>query len=113
MSPVSRAGTVGKSRTALRVSPGGGCVVLMTMPSHRDSTSGQNRIGAFIALVFCVSCGVLALWIAITGQPVSGGLPFLPRAWNQVLGRVVFGVSGLVCFALARLALRDVRAPRR
>lgn len=81
------------------------------MPSHPDSEAGRNRIGAFIALVFCVSSGVLSLWIALTGQPVSGGLPFLPHAWNQALGRVVFGIGGLACFGIGRLALRDVRRP--
>ncbi len=78
------------------------------MPSHPASTAGHNRIGAFIALLFCVSCGVISWWVAFTGQPVGGGLPFLPHAWNQMLGRVVFTFSGLACFALARLALRDV-----
>jgi membrane protein implicated in regulation of membrane protease activity len=84
------------------------------MSSTPTSRQGHHRLGAGIALVFCLGCAVLSLWIALTGQPVTGGLPFLPHAWNQGLGRVVFAVSGLVCLALGRLALRDVvRQPPR
>lgn len=81
------------------------------MPFHPASSSGPHRIGAGIALLFCLSSGLLSWWIALTGQSVTGGLPLLPHAWNQIVGRVVFGLGGLACFGLARLALRDVLRP--
>jgi hypothetical protein len=82
------------------------------MPSF-DAPRGHHRIGAIIALLFCAGSGVFSLWIALTGQPVTGGLPWLPHAWNQLLGRVVFGVGGLTCFGIGWLALRDVVRPGR
>lgn len=82
------------------------------MSAPRSSAPTSNRIGAVIALVFCVGSGVFGLWIALTGQPVRGGLPFLPHDWNQMLGRVVFAGASVACFAIARLALRDVRGGR-
>jgi hypothetical protein len=95
---------------AARASPESGSIVILPMPDERPPAS--NRLGALIALLFCAGSAVLSIWIALTGQPVSGGLPFLPHAWNQGLGRLAFGVGGLTCLALARLALRDVVRPR-
>jgi hypothetical protein len=81
------------------------------MPEPHASQTPSNRIGAFIALVFCAGSGVFSLWIGLTGQEVSGGLPFLPPAWNQQLGHVVFACAGVICLGIARLAWRDVVRP--
>jgi hypothetical protein len=65
------------------------------------------RTGAWIATVFLTGSTVLSLWIAFTGQRVSGGLPWLPDAMNQRLGHLMFGFSGIICACLAMLAFRD------
>lgn len=74
----------------------------------------MNRIGALVAFVLLVGTGILALRLAmgIPGGELSGGIPFLPEALNQAVGRTFMGFSGLVCLALAWLALRDIRQPR-
>ena len=75
------------------------------MPTSTTSA----RLRAAFAFVLLLGLGGMALWIALSGARVSGGIPWLPSAWNQVLGRAVFGAGGVVCLALARLAWRDVR----
>ena len=69
------------------------------------------RLRALVAALFCSGSGLFALRIAITGSRVSGGFWFLPDATNQMVGRVVFGVCGVLCLAIAWMAFRDVRAP--
>ncbi len=80
----------------------------MTQREPSPPPRASNRTGALFALLFCLGSGSYALWIAITGPTVTGGVPFVPYEVNQVIGRVVFGVSGLICFGIARLAARDV-----
>ncbi len=82
---------------------------MMPTPRALPSTPAAPRLGALLALVILVSLGAMALWIAIAGPRVSGGLPWLPDLWNQRLGRTVFGFGGIVCCSLAMLAWRDVR----
>ena len=56
----------------------------------------------------------MALWIALTGPQISGGLPWpVPGDWNQWIGRLMFGFGGLVCWGLVPLAFRDAIGDRR
>lgn len=71
----------------------------------------MHRLGALVAGLFCVGSGGIALTVAVTGARVSGGFWFLPDAINQTVGRVVFAVCGVICFAIAGMAFRDTRAP--
>lgn len=72
--------------------------------------SRRNPLGATFAFAFCIAGGTYALWLAATGPRLSGGIPWLlPDAWNQMLGRVMFGVCGLISFGVAMLAWRDIR----
>lgn len=72
----------------------------------------MHRVRALIAGFFCLGAGVFALYIAISGQRVAGGLPFIPDAWNQMMGRVMFAAGGVATLGIAVLAFRDARAPR-
>jgi len=47
--------------------------------------------GCVLAIFSC--CG---FFIAISGGTVQGGLPFLPTAWNQLLGHIMFGIGGII-----------------
>jgi hypothetical protein len=67
----------------------------------------MDRTRAFVAFVILVGLGGTGLWIAVWGDAISGGIPFLPAAWNDRIGRVAFAGGGLICFGLAGLALRD------
>lgn len=76
---------------------------------RKPSRPGNTRAGALLAFVFCIGGGLINLWIAITGPEVSGGIPFIPYELNQMIGRVFFGVSGVICFGISVLAFRDLR----
>ena len=71
----------------------------------------MHRLRACIAALFCVSAGLFALYIAISGKRIAGGVPLIPDAWNQMLGRVMFAAGGIVTLFIAVLAFRDMRAP--
>ena len=71
------------------------------------------RAGAWFAAVFSAASAVFLFWIAITGQRVDGGLPFLPDDMNQRLGHVMFGFAGILCACIAMLAFRDASRPTR
>lgn len=92
------------SRMRLRISA-------PTTPEHRRSP--MHRVGALVSAVFCMLAGPFALYIAISGERIAGGLPMIPDAWNQLLGRLMFAAGGVVTLCIAVLASRDARAPRR
>jgi hypothetical protein len=52
---------------------------------------------------------VLAFWVAWNlKEGWSGGIPFVPRSWNQNLARIFFGCGGLVAAFLAARLFRKV-----
>jgi hypothetical protein len=71
----------------------------------------MHRLRAFVAALFCISAGLFALYIAISGERIAGGVPLIPDAWNQMLGRVIFAAGGVFTLFIAALAFRDMRAP--
>jgi hypothetical protein len=76
-------------------------------PAHQRTRF--HAVRAAVAAVFCLVSGTFALYIALAGLRVTGGVPFLPDAWNQALGRGVFGLGGVITLAIAVLAIRDIR----
>ncbi|MEM1055634.1 MAG: hypothetical protein AAGI52_08905 [Bacteroidota bacterium] len=57
----------------------------------------QSAAGLTIVLAF----GLVGGWVALFGDAaqMSGGIPFLPRALNVALGRGLFGIGAVLCFA--------------
>lgn len=68
----------------------------------------RSRANDFLAGVICLLFGIVGAWIALLGpaEGISGGLPFLSGAANAVIGRWVFGIGALLCFAIATYAFR-------
>lgn len=64
---------------------------------------GYPRLQQLLTGAMLLSFAALGIWVALAGDPeqMSGGLFFLPRAANIGLGRVCFGLGGLLCLFLA------------
>ncbi|MDR3377947.1 MAG: hypothetical protein P4M10_04630 [Verrucomicrobiae bacterium] len=61
------------------------------------------------------ACFAVVAWVFAWRQKTSGsgGLPFLPDAWNQIIGRLVLALGGLLlaiaAVAFSRTAMRKRR----
>jgi hypothetical protein len=60
----------------------------------------HSRALDFFAGIILASFTLITGWIAFFASPegFSGGIPFLPRAMNVTLGRVMFGLGSIMCF---------------
>lgn len=67
-----------------------------------------SRANDLLAGVICLLFGIVGAWIALLGpaEGFSGGLPVLSAAANTTLGRWVFGIGALMCFAIGAYAFR-------
>jgi hypothetical protein len=76
-----------------------GCMVLL------GNHSWANDL---LAGILCLLFGVMGAWTSLLASDTaySGGLWFLSHATNVVLGRWVFGLGALICFAIAGYAFR-------
>ena len=54
--------------------------------------------GAIVALGLAVFAFLMA-WHEVDGW--SGGIPFIPAAWNQIVARILFALGGLVALLSA------------
>lgn len=74
----------------------------------------KSPLTALGAALMCVSFGAIAAWIALFAAPdsISGGLPFLSTETNGKIGKWIFGLGALVCFAIARVAWRQFRTTK-
>lgn len=70
---------------------------------------GQNssRVSGILGGLICFSLGSVCLYIVLGGGDLVGGIPFLSRAANEAIGRVVAGVSGVFCFSLGSYAFYE------
>jgi len=75
---------------------------LMMLLGHRA------RVNDALAALFCYSAAAVGVWVALFGDAsqMSGGIPFLPREANVVLGRAVFGFGAVISLAVAVYATR-------
>ena len=64
----------------------------------------NNLLAGILLLLF----GVIGAWVSLfgSGDNMTGGLPFLPHELNARLGRVLFGLGSLLCFAMSVYAFR-------
>ena len=67
-----------------------------------------SRANDFLAGVLLLLFGVMGMWVSVfsSDEGFSGGLPFLPPELNILVGRWVFGIGALICFAFCVYALR-------
>lgn len=67
-----------------------------------------SRANDFLAGVLCLVFGAMGTWVSLFSSEdgFSGGLPFLPHDQNIMLGRWVFGLGAVICFAISVYAFR-------
>jgi hypothetical protein len=62
-----------------------------------------RRLALAASLAWCAGIalfGLAFILIGLSGEAISGGMPFLPRAFNQALGSMVFVIAGVVILLL-------------
>lgn len=74
-------------------------------------TAATGRLSALMAGLACLGFSSLGLFATFTHDKLSGGIPFIPEAWNQTLGHALFGFGALITGVMAIYFF--VRAMRR
>jgi hypothetical protein len=61
-----------------------------------------------LAGILCLLFGIMGTWVSLfsASEGFSGGMPLLPHESNVTLGRWMFGIGALVCFAISAYAFR-------
>ncbi len=69
-----------------------------------NHSRANDLLAGVLLLLFCV----MGTWVSLVSsdEGISGGLPFLPRELNVLVGRWVFGLGALISFALCIYAFR-------
>jgi len=69
-----------------------------------DYSRANNLLAGVLLLLF----GIMGMWVAVLSSDdgFSGGLPFISEEVNILVGRWVFGIGALICFALCVYAFR-------
>lgn len=68
----------------------------------------HTRANDLLAGVLLLLFGFMGIWVSVfsSAEGFSGGLPFLSRDLNIVLGRWLFGFGALISFAMSGYAFR-------
>jgi hypothetical protein len=68
----------------------------------------HSRANNFLAGLLLLLFSAMGTWVALFSSDAgfSGGLPFLSAELNILIGRWVFGIGALICFALCVYAFR-------
>jgi hypothetical protein len=74
-------------------------------------TGVKGRASAFMGGLVCLGLSVLGFVAAFSHGGVSGGIPFLPAAWNQMVGKVAFGIGACLTAAMSFYFLRQALKP--
>ena len=69
-------------------------------------TQARGRLSALMAGTVCALFSALGLYVAVSGDPLGGGLPFIPVSWNQVIGHALFGFGAVLTGGMAAYYLR-------
>lgn len=82
-----------------------GCMILLA-----NHARANDMLAGLLLLLF----GVLGMWVAVfsSDKGFSGGLPFVPQETNILVGRWLFGLGALICFAFSAYAFRRAVANR-
>jgi hypothetical protein len=62
-------------------------------------TEVKGRLNSALGGVVCAGMASLGFFAAFGAVRTEGGIPFLPAAWNQGLGRIAFGVGACITAA--------------
>lgn len=77
----------------------GGLMILFAKHSRAN-----DLLAGFLLMVF----GIIGAWVSLfsSSEGFSGGLPFVSEESNILVGRWVFGLGAIICFALCVWAFR-------
>ncbi len=78
-------------------------MIRIRMGPHRN----RSIVAAVVAGLVCCGLAATAIFIVVSGGRLTGGLPLLPDAWNQVLGRALFAVGALCTASMGVYAFYD------
>lgn len=70
--------------------------------------ANHSRANDLLAGVLLFVFGIMGAWVSLfsSSEGFSGGLPFLSRDLNVMLGRWLFGLGALISFAICVYAFR-------
>jgi hypothetical protein len=72
----------------------------------------KGRVSALMGGLVCAGFSVLGFLAAFGHGPIEGGIPFLPHAWNQKIGKFVFGGGACISAMMAIYFLRQSLKPK-
>lgn len=86
------------------VSAGLAFIIAGSMILFAHNSRANDLFAGILLLLFCAT----GIWVAgfSSDQGFSGGLPFVSRETNIMIGRWLFGLGALISFAMAVYALR-------
>lgn len=76
-------------------------------------TMVKGRIADFLGALMFAAFSALGFFAAFGPGRVSGGIPLMPDAWNQHLGKAVFGFGGCLSAVAALWLIYRGLKPRR
>ncbi len=77
-------------------------------------TAAKGRLSALIGGLVGAGMSTLAFCGALGHETLRGGIPFIPAAWNQAGGRLLFGFGGFATAVMAfYLVVRAIKPGRR
>jgi hypothetical protein len=62
---------------------------------------------ALVAGGICLGLSAMGFFVAFAGERLGGGIPHIPDALNQSIGRVAFGLGAVVTGAIGVYAFYD------
>ncbi len=70
-----------------------------------------SRVRMAMVAILVSGFAVLGAWVALTGsaETIEGGLFFLSRETNALLGRILFGLGSLISAVILIVVLRQFR----
>lgn len=85
----------------------------MTIRMQMGPRENRSVVSALLGGFICTGLSVAGFVIVFSGEQLSGGIPFVPQALNQGIGRTLFGLGALFTAALAAYAFYDAWRIRR
>ncbi|MEL7084216.1 MAG: hypothetical protein AAGM36_06920 [Cyanobacteria bacterium J06597_1] len=86
----------------------GVCGMVFVLSGCMMMTQLNSRLNHILAAIFLALMGSIGVWVSLFSQAegMSGGLFFLSREQNVLLGRCLFGLGAAIGFAMCVYAIR-------
>ena len=84
------------------------CGLVFVLSGCMMMTQLNSRLNNLLAAVFLAVMGSIGVWVSMfsPAEGMSGGLFFLSREQNVLLGRCVFGLGAAIGFLMCAYAVR-------